>query len=397
VNPSASFHRVPAAAVRAGRVSAAGRPWVGSLAVAAPVWALSYLAYGALTLAMRLGGATRYDGTAPSWRQWDAIWYDLIATHGYLHTGQPAAQAAAFPPLYPALVHAADVVLPGGGTVAAVAISAAAYLAALTVLHRLATREFDAAHARRVLWCLAAFPTAFFLAVGYNLSLSLLLLAGAAYALRGGHWWIAGLVGALATANRTSAVLLVAVFGSEYVRRFGWRVRPVLASVALVPAGLAAYAGYLWMALGDPLAFGHAQRFWSREFDWPWAGFAEAVGLVVAADATFEERFYNLVDLGAVVGLAAMLVVGAARFTSGQRCYALLLAGLIALGVCFPAHTTEIPIPLMSAARLALEAFPAFLVLGGILRGRWAVALAVPAVLLQVVLLCLFVIGKWAG
>jgi mannosyltransferase PIG-V len=376
------------------------RSWSASLRAAAIVWSVSYVGYATMTVIMRLTGATDHDGNPASWRQWDAAWYDLIAQHGYLHTGQPSRQGVAFLPLYPMIVRGADALLPGGAPAAAIVVSAAAYLAALTVLHRLVTREVGAPQARRALWCLAAFPTAFFLAVGYNMSLSLLLLTGTVYVLRCGRWWLAGAIGGLATANRTSAVLLLVAFAVEQVRQFGWRPRWQLLAALLVPAGLAGYGTYLWWAFGDPLAFGNAQAYWRRELAWPWTALADAVGYASAAGATFDARFYNLIDVGAVVVLVTTLVLALAgrhRLAADQRVFVALLAALTCVIVSFPAQPPLVPLPLMSAARMALEAFPAFLVLATVVRGVRAAVLAVPAVLLQVLLLWLFMIGKWAG
>jgi Gpi18-like mannosyltransferase len=369
--------------------------WRGSLRVAAVVWSVSYLAYGLIALAVHAAGATADDGSAPSFRQLDAIWYELIAQHGYLHTGQPADQGVAFFPLYPLLVRAADVALPGGTTVAAIAVSAVAYLAALTVLHRLAASELEHATATRALCCLALYPTAFFLAVGYNMSVYLLLFGGSVYALRQGYWWLGAAIAGLATATRTSALVLVVAFGWEYVRQVGWRPSRRLAALALVPSGLLAYAGYLWAALGDPLAFAHAQRYWSRHLDWPWVAPARTVVRLAAPGG-----FYNALDLSTVALLLAALVlacVGGYRLATHQRLYPLLIAGLVLLMISFPVAPALQELPLKSAARHSLEAFPAFLMFARVLRGRrWAMPLAAGAALLQVLLLSLFLIGKWA-
>ena len=77
----------------------------------------------------------------------------------------------------------------------------------------------------RGVWYLAIFPTGFFLAAGYNVSLAIVLSVAALYAVRRHNWWLAGVFGALASANRSSGVLLLVPFAYEYLssRGFAWR------------------------------------------------------------------------------------------------------------------------------------------------------------------------------
>lgn len=382
-----------------GRVSTDGphgwlpRSWRESLRAATLAWLVGYVCYITFTLAVSLAGGS------PSWHRWDSVWYGLIARHGYLETGQEPERAAAFLPLYPLLVRGADAVLPVGVIPAGQIVSAVAYLAALTVLHRLAAREFGQPAARSAVFGLAAFPTAFFLAVGYSMSLALFLLVTATYAMRARCWWLGAAIAGLATATRTSAVLLVLVFGWEYVRRFGWRPRPVLLAAVVIPAGLAGFAGYLWLVLGDPLAFAHAQRFWKRSLDVPWAGPSHAAGLVLTGGGDFDMRLYNAIDLTAVLFMVVIAVYAWRRLPVDQRIYPILLGGFVAVSVCFPAGPMPMPLPLKSAARLALEAFPAYLLLGvAIGRGRVPLlAIGAIGVLGQILLFGLYLEGRWAG
>jgi len=377
-----------------------GLLWRRSLGQAARVAGAGYLGWLAVLLALRGSGALAVDGRAPSWRQWDAIWYERIAEVGYRHAAELSGQSTAFFPLYPLAVRGVDAALPGGATVAAVAVSGAAYLGALAVLHRLCAEEFDAVVARRALWLVAAFPTAFFLAVGYNMALGLLLTVSAVYALRRQQWWAAGLFGGLATATRSSAVLLLVAFGYEYARRIGWRPSPPLLAGALIPAGLIGYAAYLWTAFGDPLAFAAAQRSWGRHPDWPWSGPAAAVSAVLDARTLFVLRVHNAIDLAAValaLGLLLTAVRRPAVLRPDQRVFAVFGLAMWLLIVCFPSANPSLPV-LTSAGRLTLELFPVFAVLA-LLLARPAPRLLFlgVATTLQVGLYTLYVLGLWAG
>lgn len=99
--------------------------------------------------------------------QWDTGHYLSIAESGY----QTGPASPAFFPLYPVLIRATDAVLPGGALIAALLVANAAVFGALAVLYRLTHHEFGTRVAPRTTWYLAAFPTGFFLFIGYNESL----------------------------------------------------------------------------------------------------------------------------------------------------------------------------------------------------------------------------------
>src|SRR5918995_5399805 len=89
--------------------------------------------------------------------RWDSVWYLRIADSGY---GDSAPRAAFFP-LYPLLVR--TLATPFGASepallLAAYALSLAAFLGALFLLHRLAELELGRRLARPALLLLAVFP-----------------------------------------------------------------------------------------------------------------------------------------------------------------------------------------------------------------------------------------------
>ena len=71
---------------------------------------------------------------------------------------------------------------------AAYAVALAAFLGALTLLHRLVSLELGRPLARPVLLLLAVFPAALYFGAPYAESLFLLLAVGAFYAARTGRW-----------------------------------------------------------------------------------------------------------------------------------------------------------------------------------------------------------------
>jgi hypothetical protein len=379
---------------------AAPRLWRRAAGVALAVWVVAQVLHLSVALLSPLHpGGPLPGGVGPAWYQWDTVWFTRIAEHGYAAAGD---KAAAFFPLYPLLMAVLDPVLPGDAFGAGLIIANVALYAALVLLHRLAETETDRGTADRTLWYLIAFPTGFFLAAAYNTALFLALTVGAVYALRRERWWLAGALGALATATRSAGLLLLVPFAYEYLRTHGRRLRPDVLAAALVPAGLVGFMIYTWRALHDPLAFTHAQAHWSRHLDWPWSALYRQVSTIAHQPRLFNDAgAHDLIDLGAVLLAAALIVlcfVGPWRLRRDQYALPAYGAALVLFMVIFPNTGTSPPYPLQSAARLVLEVFPAFLILGRIgartLVDRAYLIIAVGA---QAVLLDHFLHGGWVA
>jgi hypothetical protein len=273
-------------------------------------------------------------------------------------------------------VHAADVVLPGGALPAALAVSNLTGLAALALLYRLVERDFGRVLADRTTWYLIAFPAAFFLFVGYNESLFLLLSVACLYFLRDGRWLYAGLAGGLAAGTRSVGLLLLVPFAYEYLRQRGRRPGPGALAALLVPAGTGAYMLYLWQRYGDPLAFVRAQHQWGRSLDWPWASFWLSLRNLRHTHPLLAPNGAHLIlELIAgvlVVALVVLAFVGPWRMRRDQWAYPLYAAALTLTIISFPSTLKIAPFPLYSSPRLALEVFPAFVVLARIGANRTA-------------------------
>jgi len=338
------------------------------------------------------------------WAHWDGAWYAEIATEGY---GERAPASTAFFPLYPMLVKLGTV-LGGGPALWGVTVSLVSTLFALFFVYRLCEKLHDARAARAATLCLAFFPTAFFLNAVYTEALFLALTAGAVWAaLVRRDFLVAGLLGALAAATRNVGVLLLAPLFFEWARHrrgLGWRG---LLGIALVPAGLVAYAAYLWARFGDPLVFARQQGdYWNREVSGPLATLGDArraagVGmeyvldpatLFLGTDATPALEASNVLNLGFLVFFLVVALAGLFVLPPGLSVYAGVL-------VLLPVLTPSPRFPLMSLPRFVLGAFPVFLVLGYFLsRSRWTLATwLVFSGGLGVTLTALFVTWRWVA
>ena len=339
------------------------------------------------------------------WANWDGAWYSEVAAGGY---GERAPASTAFFPLYPLLVKLGTVV--GGGPVLwGVGVSLASTLFALFFVYRVAEKLYDARAARAATLCLAFFPTAFFLNAVYTEALFLALTAGTLWAaLVRRDLLFAGLLGALAAATRNVGVLLLVPLLFEWLRHRGEFGLRGAFGVVLVPAGLVAYAAYLWARFGDPLIFARQQGdYWNREVSGPLATLADAwtaagIGmeyvldpatLFLGTDATPALEASNVLNLVFLVFFLGVAFAGLFVLPPGLSVYAAAL-------VLLPVLTPSPRFPLMSLPRFVLGAFPVFLVLGFLLSRspRWTLAAwLLFSGGLGVALTALFVTWRWVA
>ena len=291
------------------------------------------------------------------WAHWDGFWYLSIATIGY--TGR--AVATAFFPLYPLLVR-----LLGGTDVSGILVSLACFAAGTWLVYLIARRELGHDVAWYTVLALAFFPSSFFFTAVYPEALVLLLSAGCIYLLLQHRIGWAALLAGVASAASVDGVLLgLPVLLTLWQERRPWRE---WLSLLLVPLGVLTYMGYLALAFGDPLTFQGAQAHWGRSFAPPWTTiwialrdflqripqigwphlFATGEPLVVLSNT------WNLVF--ALLGLL-LLYLSIRRLRPALWSYAL---AVLIVPFFYPSNG----VPLMSAPRFLLSAWPIFLAAG---------------------------------
>ena len=183
------------------------------------------------------------------WAGWDGAWYLSIAQRGYWFDPSGPSSVAFFP-LFPLLVRG-------------MAVLARNYVVAGLLVANLA--------ALGAVWLLV-YPFSFFLHSIYAESLFFLLATLCLEASSRERRLTAGFWGALAAATRPMGVLLAPALAwwlwTDY--RTGRRPAPRdLVAVLLPVLGLGAYMAYLWVAMGDPLAFITAHAVgWRVQFQW---------------------------------------------------------------------------------------------------------------------------------
>ena len=292
------------------------------------------------------------------WQRWDACWYEQIAATGY----DPGGAAVAFFPLYPLLMRAASLPLAGNLTLGGLAVSGAAYIAAMTGLYRLVRRDFDDPVARRAILYLSIFPTAFFLFAPFTEALFLALAVWSLHTARRGAWGWAALIGFLAGLTRAQGALLALPLAWECLR--WWREQgrpwprriPVGLVPLLPPCGFLLFNAYSKIHAGWTGA--EALQAWGFHYRMPWTAISLSWRHIRARGDAIEALNLALLALFTVA-----LVAGLRRLPVSYTLYAapqLLLIGSRELYFS----------PLMSSSRYVLVLFPVFILLALLGRHR---------------------------
>jgi hypothetical protein len=308
------------------------------------------------------------------WARWDSVFFLRIAEQGY---DAASGAAAAFYPLYPALVGVLGRVFFGHYVLAGITVSLAASFGAFLLLHRLAEERLGAEGARRAVLYLALAPMAVFLQAVYAESLYLLLALASFTLAERRRWLPAGIVAGLAALTRIAGVALLPALAL-----LAWRAperRRALLSLTAAPALFAVYPFYLWHRLGDPWAFAHAQDRWHRHVSaagplggiWDglraaWAGIEQLVSgshthaywsaVSVADSDPFHVAAVNLQNFAFLILYVALTVVAWRRLGAP---YGLFCALSLAIPLSVPSSRW----PLLSIPRFGLVLFPLFLAL----------------------------------
>ena len=215
------------------------------------------------------------------WAEWDSSWYLSIAEHGYKPEPLVGALANyAFFPLYPMLCRGVGWLF-GGPFVGGLVVSNASFMAACFFLYRLVRLDDDVGTARRAVKYLFAAPAAFLFSAMLTESVYLALLVMCFYFARTRRWWAVGLLGFLLALTRGPGVLAVIPLAWMYLgqRRFSLRrVRPDVAWLGLLPAGVGLFMWFNQALTGDALAFAHIQLTgWGHRLHNPLSGLWRAV------------------------------------------------------------------------------------------------------------------------
>lgn len=339
-------------------------------------------------------------------RNWDGLWYRLIALEGYAGGMQSA--RAAFWPAFPGIMHGGRLLTGWQVETVGYLVANLAFLGALLILYRLITYDYgDQEVAKRTLWALALFPTSLFFSAVYTESLFLLFVVAALFLWRRDKVWLAGLVAIGAALTRSGGVFLILPFLALLWDRNRREWRDYFPDIipAFFPAlGPAIFGVILQRDQGNWNAFIDVQEQWNRYNALPWETLQCAIstchtlggepdGISWAwwhsltanptwATLTSTEWRASVANSDVLELAVTILALGLALI--GLRVLPLYYSAWVFPGLLIPLLQPSEVHALMSMPRFVLVLFPLFVVLAMLLRPGW---IRIPAIIVSVTLL----------
>jgi hypothetical protein len=248
----------------------------------ASAWQAAFLFLGIAVVLFAVGGLAlthlAYTGTdlhrhlfpgrpwLEAWVHWDGGWYGEIADRGYWSFVPSQQGPMAFFPAYPLLMRLGRAVV-GNSMLAGIMLTVGAGATAAGLFFTWLRERVSATAAWTALLLFLLYPFAYYLyGAVYADAVFIAATIGSFLLVERDHPWLAGLVGAVATAARpVGFVLVVALVVRVVERRGGLRRVPWRdAGVLLAAAGIGAFCLYGWIRFGAPLAFVDAQKGWNQ-------------------------------------------------------------------------------------------------------------------------------------
>lgn len=320
--------------------------------------------------------------------RWDTTHYASIAVNGYRNTPDEAFLICFFP-LLPFL-SIPFIALGSHAVLALLIVSNLACIAAGIALHRLVALDYDRQTADYSVLAMLAFPTAYFLHLGYSESLFLATSLFSLLYARKNLWGAAALFAILATLTRMTGLVLLPALVIEYLQQRRFRLSQVRWSALLTLSpllGLGIYMLINSVVLGDPLGFLHHQaiHFW-RKLDWPWIGLSGDIGGLSSSGPNV--KFVISIPHILTLVLATLTIIWSARRL--RPCYTVYSVGIWVLTFCYSFW--------LSVPRYILSMFPLFIIVALLVKGRplLQLILAFASILSYGIGLQLFVRGWWS-
>lgn len=231
------------------------------------------------------------------WATWDSKWYLKTADRGYEVTkpfDPQIQQSIAFFPLYSLLIACFSWVLAfGNSLIAGITISNIALIVASFLLYKLVLFDHGEEIAKRSVWYLYLFPTAYIFSAVYPESVLLLFSIGTLLAARHGKWPLAGTLGFFAALAKPVGVLVLIPALLMYLKNIGYswkKISPQISYLALIPTGLICFGLYSYFIIGDFFAYSHVQNLaWEHRISnpfwviWKHLMFGDGVDLFICA------------------------------------------------------------------------------------------------------------------
>ncbi len=222
--------------------------------------------------------------------QWDGKWYLELVRSGYpqrvpadITFNQLEARAAFFP-MFPGAVKIVDAVLPGGDTMAALALNFVLGAISVVLVGLLARRVFSDSVAARSMILYAVFPGSFVLSFAYSEALFIVVSAAGLLFLLDERWMLAGLAAAMATATRPNGVAIVfACFVAAAIAVKTKREWSAVVAVLIAPLGFVAFQLYVDETANERGIWFRVQReAWSEGVSFGLTAWENSIGFVTS-------------------------------------------------------------------------------------------------------------------
>ncbi len=310
------------------------------------------------------------------WMRWDAVWYERIVTQGYSATDG----TAPFHPLYPWLAKPlASIGI--SSELSLLLISSLSGIALFYFFIKLANYDLPPGDASFALMLFAFAPPAFILFAPYAEALFLLAAVLCMIFIRQKSWWLAGLMGGLATLTRQQGLFLLIPLAWELWENSERKLNNLVKqwrdwlALGLIPLGMLVWLAYRAVILNDlQVNSGSFQEFVysmiispsaasvvpDQQFVWPWLAIKYAISKLFTQPDM--DIWVNI--LVAVIFLSFMIIAWK-RIRLSYRLYSLAIALVSFSYYTGPVH------PYMGLPRHLFLAFPIFIGVATVVKKRW--------------------------
>ena len=287
---------------------------------------------------------------------WDGYWYLDIVRDGYPTSVPPGVTyfmpeaRAAFFPIFPTIVRAVDVMVPGGPATAAIVVNLVLGFGVIALIGALARELWNVRVATTAMVLVAVFPGSFVLSMTYSEATMMLFAAGTLLALVRQRWLLAALLGVLTTATRPNGVAIVlagcaCVWIARRDRAVRWRA---IAATAVMPMGFIAVISYIGSVAGERWVWFRVQReAWDEGLSFGWSTLRFVAEWLVAPLGSPTRALTAASVIVIVIGLVAM------RRTRTHPALVAYTIGVVAL-MLSPATVTARPRFVITAFGLLL-------------------------------------------
>ena len=337
---------------------------------------VAYLLARALTVAAA-AAIHHYKSLGADLSIWDGTWFIRAAEHGWpahlpMVHGHAARSTIAFFPAFPLTLRGLTDATSLSPLVVGLLVSGVTGLTAVIAIGMLVRHYADSRRATRATLLFAVFPGTFVFSLAYAEGIAITCVAFGLLALLRRRWWLAGVLGLVATAASPIALAFVLscawCAGREILRHRTWRsiVAPLLA-----PLGFIAYMAWLWAHTGVFSAWRLTERGGWKSY--PSLAYPVHVITTFAFNPTAPTETGQILFAGTVI-----TVVGAVLAIREPQPAPLLIYGLTA------ALLTAASSPVGLRPRFIMLAFPLVLAYGTRLRGRVYIGAVVVSALLLI-------------